>query len=238
MPEQPNPGQSNTLERLLDRLENLNDIGASLSKERDITRLLEKILLAAKAITHADGGTLYRMLDDGTTLRFEILRTDSLGIAMGGTAAKGMDFPDLPLYSDTGQPNNTLVAAYAAIHGVTVNIDDAYSEPNFDFSGTRGFDQRTGYRSKSFLTVPLRNHDGDVIGVLQLINAQRPGTTEVVAFSQADQRLAESLASQAAIALSNRLLLTQLEELFEAFVGLINLAIDALYAVVDPRIRY
>ncbi|BCO28967.1 hypothetical protein MIZ03_3877 [Rhodoferax lithotrophicus] len=218
--------QTTSLASLLDRLEHLNDIGASLSKERDITRLLEKILLAAKAITHADGGTLYRMLEDGNTLRFEILRTDSLNIAMGGTAAKGMNFPDLPLYSSTGKPNNTLVAAYAAIHSVTINIDDAYTEPNFDFSGTREFDQRTGYRSKSFLTVPLRNHDGDVIGVLQLINAQRPGTTEVVAFSQADQRLAESLASQAAIALSNRLLLTQLEELFEAFVGLINLAID------------
>lgn len=218
--------QTTSLASLLDRLEHLNDIGASLSKERDITRLLEKILLAAKAITHADGGTLYRMLEDGNTLRFEILRTDSLNIAMGGTAAKGMNFPDLPLYSSTGKPNNTLVAAYAAIHSVTINIDDAYTEPNFDFSGTREFDRRTGYRSKSFLTVPLRNHDGDVIGVLQLINAQRPGTTEVVAFSQADQRLAESLASQAAIALSNRLLLTQLEELFEAFVGLINLAID------------
>nr|WP_319564078.1 HD domain-containing phosphohydrolase [uncultured Rhodoferax sp.] len=218
--------QTTSLASLLDRLEHLNDIGASLSKERDITRLLEKILLAAKAITHADGGTLYRMLEDGNTLRFEILRTDSLNIAMGGTAAKGMNFPDLPLYSSTGMPNNTLVAAYAAIHSVTINIDDAYTEPNFDFSGTREFDRRTGYRSKSFLTVPLRNHDGDVIGVLQLINAQRPGTTEVVAFSQADQRLAESLASQAAIALSNRLLLTQLEELFEAFVGLINLAID------------
>ncbi len=215
-----------SLDGLLERLEQLNDIGASLSKERDITRLLEKILLAAKTITHADGGTLYRMLEDGKTLRFEILRTDSLGIAMGGTAAENMNFPDLALYNSSGQANDTLVAAYAAIHRVTVNIDDAYTEPNFDFSGTRAFDQRTGYRSQSFLTVPLRNHEGDVIGVLQLINAQRPGSTEVVAFSAADQSLAESLASQAAIALSNRLLLTQVEALFEAFIGLINLAID------------
>ncbi|MDD5481015.1 HD family phosphohydrolase [Rhodoferax sp.] len=215
-----------SLDGLLARLEQLNDIGASLSKERDITRLLEKILLAAKTITHADGGTLYRMLEDGKTLRFEILRTDSLGIAMGGTAAEDMNFPDLALYNSSGQANDTLVAAYAAIHRVTVNIDDAYTEPNFDFSGTRAFDQRTGYRSQSFLTVPLRNHEGDVIGVLQLINAQRPGSSEVVAFSAADQSLAESLASQAAIALSNRLLLTQVEELFEAFIGLINLAID------------
>ena len=224
-PHQPAP--TRTLDVLLGRLEQLNEIGASLSKERDINRLLEQILLAAKTITRADGGTLYRMLDDGNTLRFEILRTDSMSIAMGGSASEAINFPDIKLRTEDGKPNDSLVAAYAAIHGVTVNIEDAYSdEDDFDFSGTLVFDQRTGYRSQSFLTVPMRNHEGDVIGVLQLINAQHPDTREVVAFSEEDQRLAESLASQAAIALSNRLLLTQLEELFEAFVGLINLAID------------
>jgi HD-GYP domain-containing protein (c-di-GMP phosphodiesterase class II) len=211
---------------LLGRLEQLNVIGASLSKERDITRLLEQILLAAKTLTHADGGTVYSMLADGRTLRFEILRTDSLHIAMGGSASEAIHFPDLPLVTASGAPNDSLVAAYSAIHRVTVNIEDAYAEPNFDFSGTRLFDQKTGYRSKSFLTVPMRDHEGDVIGVLQLINAQQPGTSNVVAFSASDQQLVESLASQAAIALSNRRLLTQLEELFESFVGLINLAID------------
>ena len=74
-----------SVEDLLRRLEQLNAIGASLSKERDITRLLEQILLAAKTITHADGGTLYRMVEGNAQLRFEILRTDSLRIAMGGT---------------------------------------------------------------------------------------------------------------------------------------------------------
>ena len=75
---------------LLKRLEQLNEIGASLSKERDIDRLLESILLAAKAITHADGGTLYRVTDDGRALRFEIVRTASLNIAMGGTDRKSV----------------------------------------------------------------------------------------------------------------------------------------------------
>ena len=213
-------------DNLLKRLEQLNGIGASLSRERDITRLLEGILLAAKAITHADGGTLYRMLDDGQTLRFEIIRTDSLNIAMGGTSGNAINFPDLPLRDASGAPNDSLVAAYAAIHVETVNIVDAYSEPNFDFSGTRRFDERTGYRSQSFLTVPMKSHEGEVIGVLQLINAQSPESGEIVRFSTADQQLAESLASQAAIALSNRLLMTQLEELFESFINMINLAID------------
>ena len=215
-----------SVDDLLRRLEQLNEIGSSLSKERDITRLLESILLAAKAITNADGGTLYRMLDDHSALRFEILRTDSLRIAMGGTSGNPISFPNLPLHNDKGAPNDSLVSAYAAIHSQTVNIADAYDATDFDFSGTRRFDERTGYRSKSFLTVPMRNHEGEVIGVLQLLNAQLPGTTEVVSFSTSDQSLVESLASQAAIALTNRLLMSQLEELFESFINLINLAID------------
>lgn len=216
----------NTVEGLLGRLEQLNDIGVALSRERDITRLLEYILLAAKGITRADGGTIYSKVVGADRLRFEILRTDSLGIAMGGSASQPINFPDLPLVNASGEANDSLVAAYAAIHRVTVNIEDAYNEPNFDFSGTRKFDQNTGYRSQSFLTVPMCNQDGDVIGVLQLLNAQKPGSTEVTTFSKADQQLVESLASQAAIALSNRLLMKQLEDLFESFIGLINLAID------------
>jgi len=215
-----------SVEDLLRRLEQLNAIGASLSKERDITRLLESILIAAKTITHADGGTLYRMTPDAQALRFEILRTDSLHIAMGGSSGKPINFPNLPLYDATGKSNDSLVAAYAAIHNQTVNIADAYTEPNFDFSGTRRFDERTGYRSQSFLTVPMKDHEGDVIGVLQLLNAKHPTSGAVVPFSSADQSLAESLASQAAIAITNRNLMTQLEELFESFVNLINLAID------------
>ncbi|OHC67729.1 MAG: phosphohydrolase [Rhodocyclales bacterium RIFCSPLOWO2_02_FULL_63_24] len=210
---------------LFRRLEQLNAIGAALSKERDINRLLESILIAAKTITHADGGTLYRVTEDGKALRFEILRTDSLRIAMGGTTGNAINFPNLPLINDNGESNDSMVAAYAAIHDKTVNIADAYTEAGFDFSGTRNFDKRTGYRSQSFLTVPMKNHEGEIIGVLQLINAL-DSDHQVKTFSSADQSLAESLASQAAIALTNRLLITQLEELFESFINLINLAID------------
>ncbi len=211
---------------LLKRLEQLNGIGVSLSRERDINRLLESILVAAKSITRADGGTLYRMGEDRRTLRFEIMRTDSLGIAKGGTAAEPVDLPSLPLYTAQGTPNDSLVAAYAALHQQTVNVADAYTDPHFDFSGTKLFDARTGYRSQSFLAVPMKDHEGDVIGVLQLINARAPRTGEVLAFQATDQSLAESLASQAAIVITNRLLVDQLESLFESFIGLINLAVD------------
>jgi len=215
-----------TANNLFRRLEQLNGIGAALSRERDIERLLENILEAAKALTGADGGTLYRVTDDQAALRFEIMRTDSLGIRQGGTTGQRIHLPELPLRRADGSPNDALVAAYAAIHDRTVNIADAYAEEGFDFSGTRAFDQRTGYRSQSFLTVPMKNHDGELIGVLQLLNALDPDTGEVVPFSEADQSLTESLSSQAAIALSNRLLITQLERLFESFVKLINVAID------------
>ena len=215
-----------SVDDLLRRLEQLNSIGTALSKERDIARLLESIVVAAKTITRADGGTLYRMVDEGRALRFEILRTDSLKTAMGGTSGNPINFPDLPLYTETGANNDSLVAAYSALHKETVNIADAYTAANFDFSGTRRFDARTGYRSQSFLSVPLKDQDGEVLGVLQLINATHPVTGEVLAFSGPDQSLAESLASQAAIAITNRNLTIQLEELFESFISLINLAID------------
>ncbi|HQR03990.1 MAG: GAF domain-containing protein [Proteobacteria bacterium] len=215
-----------TLDDLFLRLEKLNEVGAALSKERNIDRLLEGILVAAKNITHADGGTLYRITDDGRALRFEIMRTDSLGIALGGTTGNPITLPDLALTDEQGQPNNAMIAAYAAINDQTVNIADAYTAAGFDFSGTRKFDERTGYRSKSFLAVPMKNHENRIIGVLQLINALQPETGEVLPFSAPDQRLAESLASQAAIAITNRQLVLQLEALFEAFINLINIAID------------
>jgi HD-GYP domain-containing protein (c-di-GMP phosphodiesterase class II) len=216
---------SSAAEDLGQRLEQLNAIGASLSAERDINRLLESILAAAKTITRADGGTLYRLTDD-RCLRFEIVRTSSLRYYLGGTTGNPVPFYPIQLYKD-GKPNHGMVAAYAALTGKTVNIADAYAPVDgFDFSGTRAFDSKTGYRSKSFLTVPMLNHDRETIGVLQLINAQDPRTGEIVAFSASDQRLAESLASQAAIALTNRMLIIQLEQLFESFINLINSAID------------
>ena len=212
-------------EDLGQRLEQLNAIGASLSAERDINRLLETILTAAKSITRADGGTLYRLTDD-RSLRFEIVRTSSLRYYLGGTTGNPVPFYPIQLYKD-GKPNHGMVAAYAALTGKTVNIADAYAPVDgFDFSGTRAFDSKTGYRSKSFLTVPMLNHDRETIGVLQLINAQDPSTGNIVPFSASDQRLAESLASQAAVAITNRMLINQLEGLFESFINLINNAID------------
>ena len=216
------PGMSG-VERLFTALKYLNEVGAALSSERDINKLLETILIAAKSITHADGGTLYRLIEG--KLKFEIVLNDSLNIALGGTTDEEITFYPIPLLQPDGSENNSMVAAYAALHDETVNIADAYTAEGFDFSGTRNFDKKTGYRSTSFLTIPMKNHESEIIGVLQLLNAQDE-TGKVVPFTVEDQRLAESLASQAAIALTNRMLITQLEMLFESLIELINTAID------------
>ncbi|PZO10613.1 MAG: phosphohydrolase [Lysobacteraceae bacterium] len=210
-------------QQILSRLETLNAIGAALSHERDLPTLLERILEAAREFANADGGTLYRV--QGDTLVFEVLRNHSLGYVMGGRHGKPIDFPPLPMHDESGRPNHGMVVAHAALTGTTVNIADAYVAEGYDFSGTRAFDAKTGYRSQSFLTVPMKDHDGRVIGVLQLINSKN-AAGEVDAFSHAEQQLVESLASQAAIALNNRILITQLENLFEALIKLINTAID------------
>jgi HD-GYP domain-containing protein (c-di-GMP phosphodiesterase class II) len=212
-------------QELLKRLERLNAIGVALSAERDNQRLLEMILLGAKEITNADGGTLYTITDDAR-LKFEIMRTHTLGIAMGGTTGKEIPFPPLPIYLEDGSPNVNMVAAYAVLNDCTVNIKDAYEAIGFDFSGTRKFDASTGYRSKSFLTIPMKNHENEIIGVLQLINSIDPLTSNIVPFSAADQQLVESLASQAAVALTNHNLIEGLKGLFEAFIELIADAID------------
>ena len=208
-----------------DRLKYLTQVSKDLSSEHRIERLLETILDVAQNITHADGGTLYRVSQDDK-LVFEIVRTNSLGVIMGGTSGVPVAIKPIELHDTQGQPNLSMVASYSVLKDETVNIADAYSAQGFDFSGTRKFDQRTGYRSTSFLTVPMKNHENEIIGVLQLINACDVVAGAIIPFSEADQQFTEALASQAAMALTNRSLISQLQALFESFVGLINKAID------------
>jgi len=216
---------------LLRRLERLNAIGVALSAEKDNQRLLEMILLGAQQITNADGGTIYIMHEDNKHLKFEIMRNNTLKLASGGTT--GQEVPSefknaLPLYHDGDEqrPNLTTVASYAALKKSTVNIADAYTAEDFDFSGTRYFDSKTGYHSQSFLTIPMKNHESDVIGVLQLINAVDIHNGKIIPFSLANQSLVESLASQAAVAMTNQSLIQGFKDLFESFIELIAGAID------------
>lgn len=208
---------------LSDQIDELNNIGIALSSEGDKDCLLEKILRGAQALTHADGGTLYLLRND--QLHFAIMQTDSLGVALGGRRG-AIELPPIELYDKNGKPNQKTVAAYAAISGETVNIPDIREETNFDFSGSLAYDKKTGYHSQSFLTIPLRDHEKKIIGVLQLINAQIPNSEIIVPFSESSKRLAESLASQAAVALTNQQLISELKYLLEKFIEVIADAID------------
>ncbi len=220
--------QTKSHESNLSILDTLNEIGIALSAEKDMDSLLERILINAKMLTGADGGTLYLYNNQLKALEFCIVRTDSLGIKLGGkTGAPISDnFRPLPLYLDDGSANEQMIAAYAALHKEIINIEDAYAVTHFDFSGTRKFDESTGYRSKSFLTIPMTNHENDIMAVLQLLNKVDEKTGDVIPFSLQDQKLAESLASQAAVALTNKGLIDEMQNLFDAFIKLIATAID------------
>ena len=209
-----------------DAYRRLIDLGIALSAERDHARLMERILLEAKAFTHADGGTLYLKSADERALTFQIVRNDTLKIAMGGTSGVAINFPPVRLFGDDGKPNMNNVASCAAVTGEVINIGDAYTSNEFDFSGTKRFDASTGYRSQSFLTVPLKNHEGYVIGVMQLINAKDLGGN-VVAFDHAVLPLIDALASQAAVSIDNQMLLEAQKQLLDAFIELMAGAIDA-----------
>ncbi len=209
------------------RLEKLVELGIKLSAERDSVSLMEAILRGAKELCNADGGTLYLRTDDNT-LRFTTMLTDSLGIFLGGMSGESITLPPVIIYDlATGAPNHNNIASHVAICGELVNIPDAYEAKGFDFSGTKKFDSSTGYRSTSFLTVPMKNRQGRVIGVLQLLNAMERETGKVVPFAKETEGFVMALATQAAVALENSLLLEEQKALLDSFIELIAAAIDA-----------
>ena len=208
------------------RIERLNNISLSLSREDDINVIFELILEEAKYLTNADGRTLYMKNDDGMTMDFEILHNDSMNLMKGGTSSEKINFPNISLFDKNGKPNMKNVNTYVAHTGETLNITDAYKENEFDFSGTIEIDKKTGYHSKSFLNVPLKNHENNTIGVMQLINSINKDSGKIQSFSVEMEELVESLASQGAVALTNKKLVLELNNLFESFIKLIAGAID------------
>ena len=172
-------------------------IGVSLSAEKDFNRLLETLVVEAQSVTHADAGTLYLLEDN--VLKFVILRNLSLNAFMGGTSGNPISFHPVRLYNDDGSENRANVASCSALTHERINIADAYTAEGFDFTGTKSFDANTKYRSKSFLTIPLKNQEGQVIGVLQLINAKDPETGEIIPFTDDDVLEALILLATAAL---------------------------------------
>ena len=211
---------------LEDRVKRLQEIGLALSTEDDINVIFELIMAEAKNITNADGRTLYMISDDGKTMKFEIMATESMNFAQGGTTGIEIKIPPMQLFDEEGNPNHSSIVTYSANTGKTVNIKDAYKEKGFDFTGAKTFDKNTGYRTQSVLSVPLKNHENDIVGVMQLINAKDPQSGKTISFSADMQHQIESLASQGAVALTNKRLVAELKSLFESFIQLIATAID------------
>jgi HD-GYP domain-containing protein (c-di-GMP phosphodiesterase class II) len=208
------------------RIAKLVEVGIALSAERDFDNLVEMILLEAKRLSNADGGTVYLLHND--QLEFAVVHNDTLDIAYRGKSGMPYEFPPLQLHSpETGEPNKGNLATYVALTGETVKIADIYEETRFDFTGSKAFDEKTGYRSRSFLSVPLINRMGKVVGVLQLINAHDPETKQSVPFSDEVIPFIESFASQASIAIDNRLLIDEQRFLLDSFIELVAGAIDA-----------
>jgi HD-GYP domain-containing protein (c-di-GMP phosphodiesterase class II) len=218
------------------QIRKLTQIGRALSAERNIERLFEMIVEEARDFTDADGGALYIMSEDETELQFAIVQTETLDIRMGGTGGK-ITWKPVRLQNPDGSPNHENVSAHAALTGNTINIHDVYNTGDFDFQGTRKFDAQTGYRSKSMLVVPMKNHENDIIGVLQLLNARNEKRSEVITFSPACQEMTESLASQAAVALANNRLIHDLEVLMESFIHAIATAIDEKSPYTGGHVR-
>ncbi len=212
--------------QIAQRLHQLTEVSVALGDTHDTAALLDRILRVAKHMTDADGGTLYRPSEDRKSLCFHISINDTLEIYQGGVSGKPIDIAPVPLYDNYGNKNIASVAAYAANFNQSVNIEDVYKADVFNFSGMRSFDTAFGYHSQSILTVPMTDHEGELVGVLQLVNAKDPDTGEIRSFTQTDQRFIEALAAQAAVALTNQLLIQQLENLLEALVNLINIGID------------
>jgi HD-GYP domain-containing protein (c-di-GMP phosphodiesterase class II) len=213
--------QSNLINELL-------EIGQSLSIEHNLNILLENILFEAKKLTNADGGTLYLMSDDKKSLEFTVIQTDSLDIKMGGTADK-ITWPALKLYDENNNPNDSMVAVVCALEGKLIKIDDVYNNKKFNFEGAKKFDEANNYRTKSMIVIPMKNHEDEIIGVLQLLNkqkGQKEQEKKTISFANHDSKISSSLASQAAVAISNTKLIKSLEDLLDSFIQTIAMAID------------
>jgi HD-GYP domain-containing protein (c-di-GMP phosphodiesterase class II)/ribonuclease BN (tRNA processing enzyme) len=207
----------------IEKINLLNKIGTSLSLNDDLNSILEEIIKEAKKMANADGGTLYLLNDKTKELDFEVIHTSSLDIKLGGKNEK-IDWPSLPLFLKDGSENRKMVAATCALEDRVINIEDVYEAKNYDFSGTKIFDKNNNYKSKSMLVVPLKNHEKKIIGVLQIIN--KVGISgNIIAFNQEDEDIILSLASQAAVALTNANLIQSLEDLLEAFLNSIIYAL-------------
>jgi phosphoserine phosphatase RsbU/P len=205
----------NEMEKLADDLKlRILPLGIALSAEKDFDRLLEQIVSEARAICRADASILFMCEDD--QMQFAAFHVESLQIAQVGVNKTAVPFPPIPLYDAlSGEPNRRNLSAHVALQGSSINIANLYETDAFDFADMRQWDAQNDYQSISCLTVPLKNHNNEALGVLHLINSQDLETGGIVPFDLYCQLVVESLASQAAVALNTQILLRREQSLLE-----------------------
>jgi HD-GYP domain-containing protein (c-di-GMP phosphodiesterase class II) len=211
------------LEEQAREISELTAIGKALGTGKDIRALLKMILSIARRFSKAEGGTLYLVDPQKKKLDFHVFHNDSLNIDGG---VENIDLPGVPLYLEDNRPNLSNVSSYVFHTGEIVNLEDVYKTNQFQFDGTRKFDEALHYRSKSMVVIPMRNHEDDIIGVLQLINSKDPSSRKIIPFSKDVQEKAAALASQASVILTQQMLIVEMKELFEAFIKAIAVSID------------
>ncbi|NIQ02583.1 MAG: GAF domain-containing protein, partial [Nitrospinaceae bacterium] len=204
---------------LLEKLKKLTDISLALSAERNLEVLLEMIMDKARELTHADGGTLYIL--EANKLHFKIFQNDTLGVRMGGESQSPLPFPPLEM-------NESNVSSYVAMTGHTVNIPDVKKHTAHNFSGPRLFDKKFKYKTRSMLLVPMKNQDEEIIGVIQLLNARKgPNSKSLIPFSHENVRWIQSLASQAAVAITHVSLVEEIRKTYSEVALARDMAMDA-----------
>ena len=203
---------------MIDKI-NLNkmlDIGVALTKEKNYDKLLSLIISISMDITSSDAGTLYMYEKDA--LHFKIMKNNTLRVNKGENGDVS-ELPPVPLEEKN-------VCAYSAINRKIINIPDVYNYDKFDFSGPRSYDPITGYRSKSMLVIPLENHENELIGVLQLINSL-DSDGNIIPFNKEYEYILMSIASQAAISISNMKYNLEVKALLHSIVTVFATAVDA-----------
>ncbi|MCP4021919.1 MAG: GAF domain-containing protein, partial [Desulfobacteraceae bacterium] len=206
----------------------------ALSNEKNITRLLELIVTKARHLTCAEAGSLYMVGDN--FLSFEILQNDPMGLNFKKGDTDSSPMKSVPLYKNS-RPNYSNISSCAALTGSTINIEDVYNSGTFDFTGTKIYDKNSGFRSRSILTVPLKDHEDETVAVIQLINRKNSETGEIGPFSESDINLIEAIASQTAIAIVKTKLIDDLKNLLYSFIKAIAWAVDAKSSYTGAHIK-
>lgn len=181
-------------------LEVVIPIGVALSAEKDYNRLIENILLEAKSFCHARAGVLYMRTEDNK-LKFELVHNSTKGLFYGGTSGVEAPLQMLPLYDESGAPNHNFVSTYVVLNGVSVNLPTTTTGDGLHFSAMHQFNRQHDFDPISMLTIPLKNRSGEVLGAMQLIDAEHPETGEVIPFDPNLQQMMESFSLLAVAAL-------------------------------------